>query len=189
MLGKRDVVGFSGDFIRFEDLYFDKMGRVHCSKLGSCRIEYKDGSWQELGFWLNGRECLTCKDRYNYTYKRWYGNGQIAESKKTWYTFDEGYGHHEKYKSWYEDGTFASRISYKNGRKDGLCMAWYESGQLAWRAVYKDGEVVGLYKYIHRDGTRDDPSNYGEGPVAAVRVMTTRKIANLTYALKEKIRD
>ena len=49
-------------------------------------------------------------------------------------------------REWYEDGQLKMEWSFKKGISDGICKRWYENGQLECILNYKDGCQVGEEK-------------------------------------------
>jgi len=45
---------------------------------------------------------------------------------------------------WYVNGVMAEKRTYKNGKKDGLCLGWHEDGSpnAGLSGIYKDGKKI-----------------------------------------------
>ncbi|MBU2019323.1 MAG: hypothetical protein KJ941_06740 [Bacteroidetes bacterium] len=53
-----------------------------------------------------------------------------------------------------------SRISYKNGKKDGKCTYFFESGNIEQEGFYFNNELDGVWKWFYEDGTIRKEENY-----------------------------
>jgi antitoxin component YwqK of YwqJK toxin-antitoxin module len=50
------------------------------------------------------------------------------------------------YESWYDNGKLEEKVNYKNDKMDGLYESWYDNGILQERSNYKNGKYDGVRK-------------------------------------------
>ena len=53
---------------------------------------------------------------------------------------------------WHENGQLERKLTYFNGRKEGLDQMWYENGQLESDKTYFNGKSEGLWQRWHENG-------------------------------------
>ena len=64
---------------------------------------------------------------------------------------------------WYENGKLHYKVTYKDGKEDGLQTWWYENGQKELKGTYKDGEEDGLHTYWHENGQKSGETTFKDG--------------------------
>lgn len=82
------------------------------------------------------------------SWEGYYENGQLLE-KGFFNETGEALGYWIIY---YEDGNVRSKVSYKNGKKEGRAVGYYPSGQLYYEGDYREGRREGSWKYYSEYG-------------------------------------
>ena len=67
------------------------------------------------------------------------------------------------HESFYENNQFKFGRNYKNGELDGLWVEYYENGQLNTKGDYKNGEMDGVQEWFYKNGKLSQKTNYKNG--------------------------
>jgi len=88
----------------------------------------------------------------------YYEGGQLKEKM----TFKEGKkdGVSESY---YENGKLKTKLTYKEGKQDGVSELYYKNGQLEYMFTYKEGKKDGVSELYYENGQLEYRWNHKDG--------------------------
>jgi antitoxin component YwqK of YwqJK toxin-antitoxin module len=116
-------------------------------------------------------------------------NGQVNDRV----TFKDG-KQNGLFEGYYENGQLAVTVNLKNDKDDGLLESYREDGTLDFRMNYKDGELDGLWESYREVGTLFYRENYKDGEVDGIREFyredgTLSIIENYTNGERDGLRE
>ena len=74
-----------------------------------------------------------------------YDSGQVSQRSEGYVGPNGDFVRHGVTRTWYEDGSKKSEISYAHGTMHGLRLTWYPTGQMWGRGTYEHGKEHGTW--------------------------------------------
>jgi len=95
----------------------------------------------------------------------YYKNSNIIHKKMT-YINGKRDGVYDKLR---KNGTLLRRCNYKDGIREGLLEFYYENGKLCLKSTYKNGKREGIHKFYYEDGLLWVKSTYKSGKLDGIQ--------------------
>ena len=94
------------------------------------------------------------------------------------------------YQEYYENGELKIIASYREGKKDGTYQEYYENGQLKTDQVYREGEWAGTYQEYYENGQKKRfKVTSGERKISSSSFSTTVTFKEAEFFMQQRCND